>query len=115
MQSTLPPGMSIPAGRLSENIKAYFVIKDEYAPTNPEVNMQTRNAIWPDKSSFDHLLTRPSGTGRLKRFRDLPCSQPGVTARLVEFDRKFLDRPYRDPRIKPEAAAEEKLELSLEG
>ena len=37
---------------------------------------------------------------RVKRVLEHDTSIPGVVAKVIEFDRKFSDRPYRESRIK---------------
>jgi hypothetical protein len=41
-----------------------------------------------------------SGHARVKNIREHDTSIPGVVAKVVEFDRKFSDRPYREARNK---------------
>ena len=37
---------------------------------------------------------------RAKRVREYETSIPGIVAKVVEFDRKFSDTPYREARVK---------------
>jgi hypothetical protein len=76
--------------------------------------MQKPNVIWPDKTSLSNLLASNACTGRLKGYRDLPCSQAGVTAKLVEFHHKFLDRPYRDARSDKQGSGSYELQVILD-
>lgn len=66
--------------------------------------MQGNKIIWPDKSNF---ADKPNSIGRrdrrniqvrLKGVREVSCASPGVSARVVEFDRTYLDTQYREPK-----------------
>ncbi|GGC76809.1 hypothetical protein [Undibacterium terreum] len=58
---------------------------------------------WPgvkDIASQANAASGQSGHARVKNIREHDTSIPGVVAKVVEFDRKFSDRPYREARNK---------------
>jgi hypothetical protein len=76
--------------------------------------MQANKIIWPDKSNF---ADAPNSIGRrdrrniqvrLKGVREISSASPGISARVVEFDRTYLDTQYREPKT------EKSVRLSVE-
>jgi hypothetical protein len=66
--------------------------------------MQSTTSFWPDKSNFANDFVTTIAHGRLKRVREIENTRPGITARVVEFNRKYLDKAYvehRQPKNAP--------------
>ncbi len=54
--------------------------------------------FWPEKKEFANRFGDDCHAPKLKRIRDIECSTPGITARVVEFDRTFQSVPYVESR-----------------
>ncbi|WP_394777283.1 hypothetical protein [Undibacterium sp.] len=62
-----------------------------------------RKPSWPEvrhDGVQDMPTAKPSPSVRAKRVREYETSIPGIVAKVVEFDRKFSDSPYREARVK---------------
>ncbi|GGC75353.1 hypothetical protein GCM10011396_23250 [Undibacterium terreum] len=68
-----------------------------YQQTIKQVHMNWKN-FWPDKKAFANRFGVDFNAPKLKCIRDIECSTPGVTARVVEFDRNFQSVPYVESR-----------------
>lgn len=68
--------------------------------------MPSTTSLWPDKSSFANDFVNTIAHGRLKKIREVESSRPGITARVFEFNRKYLDRAYVEHRAPKTVATE---------